>query len=58
MESVTISEGRSLVTVEGYRKLIKDDLDWLMMQEQSVERDHIALILNYESIDAHDIVMN
>lgn len=40
-----------LITAAMYRKLIQDDLDWLKTMPPSTERDHIALILNYECID-------
>ncbi len=35
---------------QAYTKLVLDDLAWLMNQPKSLERDHIALILN-DSID-------
>ena len=31
-----------------YSKLIEEDLEWLMKQPRSLERDHIALILTKE----------
>ena len=30
---------------KGYEKLITEDLDWLMMQPRSLERDHIIDVL-------------
>ena len=45
-----------IVTAEAYRKLIAEDIDWLKTMPQSLERDHILLILNYQSVDAEDIV--
>ncbi len=42
------------VTAEAYRKLIAEDIAWLLQQPKCLERDHIALILNYQSIDADD----
>jgi hypothetical protein len=45
-----------IVTVDQYRKLIAEDIDWLKTMPATLERDHILLILNYQSIDAKEIV--
>lgn len=35
---------------EGYERLIKEDLAWLMEQPRTLERDHIELIVK-QSVD-------
>ena len=35
----------SRIRREAYEQLIWEDLDWLMQQPRSLERDHIALVL-------------
>lgn len=39
------------LTKEYYQKLIDEDIDWLLKQPQSLERDHIRTILVW-SVDA------
>lgn len=45
-----------IVTAEAYRQLISQNIDWLKTMPQSLERDHILLILNYQHVDAEEIV--
>ena len=34
-----------LISPEAYRKLLQGDLDWLLRQHESLEKDHIEAIL-------------
>lgn len=34
-----------LISLETYRKLLQKDLDWLLRQHKSLEKDHIEAIL-------------
>ena len=34
-----------LISPEAYRKLLQRDLDWLLRQHESLEKDHIEAIL-------------
>ncbi len=44
-----------IVTAALYRKLISEDINWLKTMPPSLEREHILLILNYQSVDAEEI---
>ena len=45
-----------IINAEAYRKLVQEDLDWLMNQPRTLERDHIAVILRCQIRDAADVV--
>lgn len=34
-----------LISPEAYEKLLQGDLDWLLKQQESLEKDHIEAIL-------------
>ena len=34
-----------LISPEAYKKLLQEDLDWLLQQPESLEKDHIKAIL-------------
>ena len=34
-----------LISPEDYKKILKGDLDWLLKQPESLEKDHIEAIL-------------
>lgn len=34
-----------LISPEAYKKLLQEDLDWLLQQPESLEKDHIEAIL-------------
>ena len=34
-----------MVNREAYQKLIDEDIEWLLKQPRSLERDHIAIVL-------------
>ena len=34
-----------LISTEDYKRLLKEDLDWLLKQPESLEKDHIEAIL-------------
>ena len=34
-----------IVNLEAYQKLIDEDIEWVMKQPQSLERDHIVSVL-------------
>lgn len=34
-----------LISPEAYRKILQGDLDWLLKQPKSLEKDHIEVIL-------------
>lgn len=34
-----------LISTEAYKKLLQGDLDWLLQQSESLEKDHIEAIL-------------
>lgn len=36
---------RVLISPEAYKKLLQGDLDWLLEQPESLEKDHIEVIL-------------
>lgn len=36
---------RVLISPEAYKKLLQGDLDWLLEQPESLEKDHIEAIL-------------
>lgn len=38
----------SIVNRPTYQRLLLEDLEWLLQQPRTLERDHIAHILNYE----------
>lgn len=35
------------LNTSAYHKLIRENIEWLMQQPRSLERDHIKLILDY-----------
>jgi hypothetical protein len=41
---------------EAYRKLIREDLDWLLRQPRTLERDHIQQILEWQMEYAKAVV--
>lgn len=41
---------------EAYRKLIREDLDWLLKQPRTLERDHIQHILEWQMEYAEAVV--
>jgi hypothetical protein len=41
---------------EAYRKLVQEDIDWLLTMPRTLERDHILLILEYQIRDAEEII--
>lgn len=45
-----------IVNSATYRKLVREDLDWLLTVPRTLERDHIQLILEQQIRDAAEIV--
>lgn len=43
------------MNAEGYRELLEADKAWLLRAPQTLERDHIILILNSQIEDAEEI---
>lgn len=45
----------SIVNARTYRKLVQEDIDWLMTVPRTLEREHILLILEQQIRDAEEI---
>ena len=45
-----------IVNSEAYRKLVREDIEWLLRQPRTLERNHIRQILEHQIRDAEEIV--
>lgn len=46
----------SIINADAYRKLIAGDVEWLLAQPRSLERDHIEVILRWQFENAAAVV--
>lgn len=42
----------SVINAPAYKKLVDENLEWLLSQPRTLERDHIELILRWHSENA------
>jgi len=50
------------LNADAYRKLVREDIEWLLRQPQTLERDHIQQILEWQieyapAVVAHEQTM-
>jgi hypothetical protein len=49
---------RTTLTTQEYQKLLKEDIEWLLKQPRSLERDHIHNLLSEKIVQEKEILLS